>query len=696
MPADRDGTLPATKFPGFPVTTQESHVAASLQRVREIAVIEHRNDLATAVDEELAHLAQSGALTVVVAAEMSRGKSLLINALVEQEDLLPVDIDVSTGVYVLVQYGEPAAARIYTRTSPEPITISVDALGEWVSVAGRPEDVAYAEVDVPAPLLGAGLSFIDTPGVGGLNAAHGTITLAALSDADALIFVLDASAPLSRPELSFLSKASERIQLVTLVLTKTDVFPGWRAILDENRQLLRRYAPRFADQEIIPVKTPRAFAAMRRQAAGDEGAAQKLLEQSGIRVVAGHLRKDLLQRADTVRTANAHRLALSVLRRLDDGYRAQLATLSGDTSTLQTLRERERELAVQESSAERWHQAVRQAFQDVGVRLCRDLREAVADFRRRFDYEITTAWRPGRQLSFPAELEADLRLVEIVLQRSLAERLRECAGMQATRLGIDELSVPATLALPVRDRLEVHPVHQSVARFALMGSQLLAGAAGILRSVLGYTPLSVFSGALGLATSLARMRVQRSQRIGEQSEARRLLQAYVERFQQDGEEAIDEAVQSARDTATKALEKALGSQLEVLHAQIQDLVRRAAEVEEAESARALIWGKRDVIATLEAEHQTAFRGALAATEERPLWSATARRSISGPATPLRPPGRGPARRPSWFSSTTAVCHRRWRWMTTAGSGPDRRSRRSRPSRRTASSARRRGVWTSGT
>lgn len=610
MPTDGDGILTRAAVPGFHEET--SRVAASLRRVGEIAVAEHRDDLAAAIDEELRHIARASAVTVVVAAEVSRGKSLLINALLEKEGLLPVDIDVSTGVYVLVQHAESAAARVFTRTSREPITISLDALDQWVSVAGNPgndSDVAYVEVDVPAPLLGEGLSFIDTPGVGGLDAAHGRTTLAALSDADALIFVLDASAPLSRPELDFLSKASQRIESVILVLTKTDIFPGWRTILDDNRRLLQQFAPRFADHEIIPVRSPLVFAAMRRQAAGDAPGADRLLGRSGIPLLVKRLRENLLQRSDSIRTANAHRLALSVLRQLDDGYMAQLATLSGDTSPLRALQDRQRELAEQKSSAERWRKAAAQGFNDVDVKLSRELQEAIVDFRNRFDTEIATAWRPGRQLSFPAELEADLRLVEIALQRRLAECLRECAGQQAARLGIDEFSAPAaTLALPIRDRLDVHPVHRSAARFAVLGGQLLSGAVGLLRSVLGISPLYAFSGVLGLATSVARLQSQRSQRLREQSEARRLLQAYVERFQQDCKTVIDEVVQSATDTTIEALQAGLGSQLQVLQVQIQDLTKRAAEVKEAEAARALLDEKRAAVAALEAEHQISSAG----------------------------------------------------------------------------------------
>ncbi len=74
MQADRDGTLTTVVAPGFHDGTQESRLVATLHRVREIAMEEHRNDLAAAIDEELKHITRTRALTVVVAAEVSRGK----------------------------------------------------------------------------------------------------------------------------------------------------------------------------------------------------------------------------------------------------------------------------------------------------------------------------------------------------------------------------------------------------------------------------------------------------------------------------------------------------------------------------------------------------------------------------------------------------------------------------------------------
>lgn len=617
MPADYDDVPTSAAAPDARDGAPEARLAASLAQVREIALAEHRNDLVAAIDRELDHLSHTGPVTVVVAAEVSRGKSLLINALVGKEDLLPVDVDVSTGVYVVVRHGDPAGARVFTHSSPEPIAAAIDAIDQWVSVAGNRGNVAgvsYVEVSLPSPLLSEGISFIDTPGVGGLDAVHGAMTLEALSDADALIFVLDASAPLSRPELSFLVKASQRIQSVVLVLTKTDIFPGWRAILDENRKLFQQFAPRFADKEIIPVRSPLFFEAARRRAGGDDSGADRFYQRSGIPLLVRHLREDLLQRSGSIRTANGHRLALSALWQLDAGYRAQLATLNGDASPLRALQDRQKELAEQRRSAEAWRQPAMRAFADVNAKLTRELQEAVVSFRHKFDTEIATAWRPGRHLSFPSELEADLHILGVALQRHLAERLRECAGEQAVRLKVDEFAAPAAaLTMPERDRLAARQVGANTGQLAIVGGGLLSGAIGVLRSVLTFNPLYVFSGALGVSASMVSLKSLKTQRYAaEQSEARRLLQAYVERFQRDCKAAIDEVVQSAAEATIQALQARIQSHLQMLQAQIDGLTKQAAQVKEVEAAKIALGARRAAVAKLEAENQASFRDALTA------------------------------------------------------------------------------------
>ncbi len=225
----------------------QSSVLAALARVQEIVEKEQRGDLVAILRRGREHAARAGAVTVIVVGEVSRGKSYLINALVEHENLLPVDADVSTGAVVVVRHNTAPDVRVFTKGAPSPIVAPLTDIVEYASLVRNPDNakqVVRVEVGIPSPLLGEGFCFIDTLGVGGLDASHAAATLAALPYADAVLFVLDASAPISQPELRFLKQAGGEIQTVVVALTKTDIFSGWMTILDEDRKLLDEFAPR--------------------------------------------------------------------------------------------------------------------------------------------------------------------------------------------------------------------------------------------------------------------------------------------------------------------------------------------------------------------------------------------------------------------------------------------------------------------
>ena len=148
----------------------------------------------------------------------------------------------------------PAAAGV---ACPGRASRSTSTVAQLRRLGHRPDGPAAGarariEVTHPAPLLQY-VSLLDTPGVGGLDPAHATVALDAVERATALLFVADASAPLSQPELDFLVAASERVDAVVFALTKVDAYPGWRRIADDNRALLRAHAPRFADAPWFPV-----------------------------------------------------------------------------------------------------------------------------------------------------------------------------------------------------------------------------------------------------------------------------------------------------------------------------------------------------------------------------------------------------------------------------------------------------------
>ena len=105
--------------------------------------------------------------------------------------------------------------------------------------ADRRPGVELVEVGLPNAFLERGIALVDTPGVGGLNAGHAAATLAFLPSADALVFVTDASAELSGPELEFLASAMRAGPPVLVAVTKVDMYPEWRRIVEIDERHLR-------------------------------------------------------------------------------------------------------------------------------------------------------------------------------------------------------------------------------------------------------------------------------------------------------------------------------------------------------------------------------------------------------------------------------------------------------------------------
>lgn len=192
------------------------------------------------------------AVTVYVVGEFKQGKSSLINALLAAP-ICPVDDDIATAVPTEVRYSrDPGATAHYEpagevdgdslgtgRSEP----ISITDLASYVSEAGNPENrkrLRSVTVGTDHPLLAGGLVLVDTPGVGGLGSVHSNaLAMNTLPRAHAVLFVSDASQELTDPELKFLWAAEELCPTILFVLTKTDLYPQWRRILELDMTHLR-------------------------------------------------------------------------------------------------------------------------------------------------------------------------------------------------------------------------------------------------------------------------------------------------------------------------------------------------------------------------------------------------------------------------------------------------------------------------
>ena len=279
-----------------------------------------RADLAERVQDAGRRAARTETIVCVVG-EFKNGKSALINALIGTP-VCPVDDDLATTAVTVVRYGDPARAEVHRRDGEDRTVEGIDlrALVDWVQESPgrvRRHDVELVEVRVPSPLLAAGLTLVDTPGVGGLNAGHAAATLAFLPSADALIFVTDASAELSAAELEFLASARSGGPPILVALTKIDMYPEWRRIreIDAGRLAAMGLAdPPFGLSSVVRLRS------------------DEIDDESGYDGFTEVLRGDVVDRARAVALGEATADLRWVLGQLRDPLVAERAALADPTA----------------------------------------------------------------------------------------------------------------------------------------------------------------------------------------------------------------------------------------------------------------------------------------------------------------------------------------------------------------------------
>ena len=283
--------------------------AAIVDVVRGRAEARGREDLVGRLDRIRSRLDRTDTVVCVVG-EFKQGKSALINALLGQ-DVCPVDDDLATMAVTALRYGPAPEAIVHRRGAPTSgDVVPPDELAGWVTERGNPDNrlaVEQVVVSLPNRYLERGISLIDTPGIGGLNAAHAAATLAFLPLADVLVFATDASAELTRSELDFLASAVDAGPLVLVALTKIDMYPAWRRILEIDERRLREIE--------LPIRPHPISASLRR--AADELGEPGLVHDSGIDAFAEAIAVDAAGRARAFAgegAARETRLVLDELR----------------------------------------------------------------------------------------------------------------------------------------------------------------------------------------------------------------------------------------------------------------------------------------------------------------------------------------------------------------------------------------------
>ncbi|WP_273942995.1 dynamin family protein [Kutzneria chonburiensis] len=320
---------------------------------------------------------------VLVVGEFKQGKSLLVNSLVDAP-VCPVDDDLATAVPTLVRHAPEPSVVLVGDDEQQRRSVPIDQLAQHVSEAGNPgnrERLRYAEVGVPRTVLSGGLCLVDTPGVGGLDSAHGASTMAVLPTADAVILVSDAAQEYTGPELDFLRQAMKMCPTVLCVLTKTDLYPQWRRIAELNRGHL---AAADVDADLIAVSSTLRQHAIRAQ----DG---QLNEESGFPELIYRLRNDILGQAAALADRSVAHDVLSVTTQLSASMQAELAAhrdphRAGDLIAELTSA-RGRVDALKERSA-RWQQTLNDGVGDLIADIEYDLRDRMRHLVREAEEEL--------------------------------------------------------------------------------------------------------------------------------------------------------------------------------------------------------------------------------------------------------------------------------------------------------------------
>ena len=160
---------------------------------------------------------------VAILGLFKRGKSTIINALLDQE-VLPSAVIPVTSIITLIEHSDRTAAEIYfSNGAIVPTDISV--IEEYVSEEKNPENekgIDFVKIFHPASIL-ENMLIIDTPGMGSALPHNSETTKSFIPKIDAAIYVLSADIPISQTDIDFIKELKQEVQKLIFVLNKVDL-----------------------------------------------------------------------------------------------------------------------------------------------------------------------------------------------------------------------------------------------------------------------------------------------------------------------------------------------------------------------------------------------------------------------------------------------------------------------------------------
>ena len=379
--------------------------------------------------------------TVVVMGEVKRGKSSLVNALIAQPDLLPVDVLTCTSapIRVAVSHDGPVVPQVTLVRGTEREMILATELARWVTVDGvgslqgntnagleeAQDPPSSAEIAVRYPDMD-GITVVDTPGVGGLDKRAVTAALQEARHAGVLLMVCDASTPITAPEMDILRQAHDSVGGVIVAVTKTDKNTRrWRAIVEDNKRLISSHMG--IDVPVVGVSSLRALDAAR---CIDPARRADLERRSGIAQLRSQLRAQLRQPAAMGQRAALQSITTTltgIAKTVRDDIRllAESSTaveqLEAEKATLERLREESSEFE------QRFQRDLAVARTRVTEGLDKALEEVRHEWTQQINADSLRVLRSKPQV-FTSQIETELAVVMEDTVGAMVEEISKLAS----------------------------------------------------------------------------------------------------------------------------------------------------------------------------------------------------------------------------------------------------------------------------
>lgn len=211
---------------------------------------------------ELKQKLEQNKFYLVVAGLFKRGKSSVINAIINQE-IAPVSVTPVTAIITIFEYNKTPKCNVIFKGGHIK-EIPFEEIYHYVAEEENPENiknVQQVKVYLNCDLLKK-CCIVDTPGLGSVFEHNSEVTYNYIPKIDAALFVLSADIPISKTDAEFLKEINSSVPKVLYVLNKIDLLNEnqLNKLINFNKKIIAEITLKNKEEiSIIPISSKLYF-----------------------------------------------------------------------------------------------------------------------------------------------------------------------------------------------------------------------------------------------------------------------------------------------------------------------------------------------------------------------------------------------------------------------------------------------------